>query len=83
MSMELQMEDRKQGHRSIEVFFGLVEVEIHNTEVDLQLGRVLLLLQQLHLCLHFLLGFLAFEFFLGLSRILLLLLVLLFLFFVF
>ena len=71
------MEDGEQRHGGIEVFLSLVEVEIHDAEIDLQLGRVLLLLQELHLSFDFLLSFLALQLFLCLSGILLFFLVLL------
>ena len=80
--MELLVEDGEEGHRSIEVLLLLVEVQVHDTEVDLQLGRVLLLLEELHLCFDLLLSFLALELLLGESRVLFLLLVLFLLFFI-
>jgi len=43
--MEFQMVDREKGHGGIEVFFVLVEVELHYSKVVLQLGGVLLLLE--------------------------------------
>ena len=76
------MEDGEEGHRSIEVLLLLVEVQVHDTEVDLQLGGVLLLLEELHLCFDLLLSFLALELLLGESRVLFLLLVLFLLFFI-
>ena len=54
-----------------------MEVKVHGTEVDLQLGGVLLLLEQLHLSFSLLPGLLAFELLLSLSSLSLLLLVVL------
>ena len=45
----------------------LVEVEVHGTEVHLQLGRVLLLLEELLLRLRLLLSFTLLKFFLSLT----------------
>jgi hypothetical protein len=50
----------------------LVEIEVHGAEVNLQLGRVLLLFEQLLLSLSLLLGFALLELFLGLSSLALL-----------
>lgn len=52
-----------------------MEVEVHGTEVHLQLGRVLLLLEELLLSFSLLPGLTLFEFFLGLAGFTLLLLV--------
>ena len=56
----------------------LVEIEVHGAKVDLQLSRVLLLLQKLLLSLSLLLGFALLELFLGLSGFALLLFVVFF-----
>ena len=79
--MKLKVEDRKQRHGSIEVLLSFVEIEVHDTEVDFQFSRVLLLFQKLHLSFNFLLSLLTLKLFLCLSSILFFLLVLL-LFFV-
>ena len=55
--MQLQVIDREKGHRGVEIFLLLVEIQVHRAEVHLELGRVLLLLQQLLLSLSLLPGF--------------------------
>lgn len=75
--VQLLMEDGQEGHRGVEILLLLVEVEIHGAEVDLQLGRVLLLLEELHLCFSFLPGLALLELLLSLASLTLLLLVVL------
>ena len=73
--MELEMEDRKERHRCIEILFLLMEIKVHSAEIDLQLSRVLLLLEELLLSFSLLPGLALLELFLSLAGFTLLLLV--------
>ena len=75
--VQLQMMDRQQRHRRVEIFLLFMEVKVHSTEVNFQLRRVLLLLEQLHLSLSLLTSLPLLELFLGLACLSLLFLILL------